>query len=290
MTYVQPPTAPPVATNTASGLAIAALAVGIAAFVLGLVPFLGLLLGLVGVVLGIIALGKPGRKVLPGIGLALSGVAALSNIAAIVVLFIVINLAPSSIDNFEEGFEEGFESGLDDSLSSQLDLSSSTTPCFSFETPREFIPNQSSAADEACYATREGWGEMGADGTITYTGVGAIWDQVLVEPIRVDSTDTWVPDGELDSMVDYLESNYFPQLGEVITLRESVTLDGEEANLTRLNSDAESTVTKATLVVKSPEPYSTANGDVQFFLITFVIDDERGDEIIDALVDSWRWH
>lgn len=275
MTFVQQP-APP---QRATGLALAALSVGIGAFVLGLVPFLGIVIALVGIMLGIIALVRPGAKLLPGIGIALSSIAALANIVAIIA---VVALLPGLLDNGEPS--PGVPIDAD-----KLDLATTDTPCFSFDAPTEFIPNQSSAQDDLCFATREGWGEMNDDGTITYTGVGAIWDQVLVEPVRVESTDAWVPDGELDSMVDYLEENYFPQLGDVISLREPVTLDGREANLTRLESTAESTVTKATLVVKSPEPYNTANGDVQFFLVTFVIDDERGEKIIDALVDSWRW-
>jgi len=272
---------PPPPAARASSIAIAALVVGIAAFVLGLVPVLGILIALAGIILGILAMTKPGAKVLPVIGMVLSGIAVLANIGAII---FVLTLAPSALPSDYQS-----PTASDDSESVELSLSESSTPCFSFDAPEEFIPNQSSDDDALCFATREGWGERSDDGTITYTGVGAVWDQVLVEPVRVTTSDTMAPDGEVDTMVDYLETNYFPDLGEIISLREPVTLDGQVGNITYLDSSAETTVTKATIVVKSPEPYDTANGPVQFFLVTFVIDDDRGDEIIDAAVSSWSW-
>lgn len=274
---------PPAARN--SSIAIAALVVGIAAFVLGLVPVLGILIALTGIILGIIAMTKPGAKVLPVIGIVLSGIAVLANIAAII---FVLSLAPSALPSDYQSPTQSDEADAE-TEPSELSLSESSTPCFSFDAPEEFIPNQSSDEDALCFATREGWGERGDDGTINYTGVGAVWDQVLVEPVRVTTSDTMAPDGEVDTMVDYLETNYFPDLGEIISLREPVTLDGQVGNMTYLDSSAETTVTKATIVVKSPEPYDTANGPVQFFLVTFVIDDDRGDEIIDAAVSSWSW-
>lgn len=280
MAYVHPPASPPIPAK-ASGPAVAALIVGIVAFLFGLVPFVGLLVATVGIVLGIVALGRPGTKAQPIIGLVLSGIAMLTSIVAIIVFFAFTNL-PSIWSS--DGIQFDGQSNA-----SQLTLTSVTTPCFTFEGPREFLNNQQSAEDELCFTTLQGWGELNADGTIAYSNVGLIWDKVIVEPLRVESTDTWAPDGELDSMVNYLETNYFPQSGEVISLREPITLDGQEANITRIDSAAETTETKATLVVKAPQPYDTANGPVQFFLITFVVVDERGDLIIDALVDSWRW-
>lgn len=272
---------PPPPAARASSIAIAALVVGIAAFVLGLVPVLGILIALAGIILGILAMTKPGAKVLPVIGMVLSGIAVLANIGAII---FVLTLAPSALPSDYQS-----PTASDDSEPVELSLSESSTPCFSFDAPEEFIPNQSSDDDALCFATREGWGELGEDGTISYTGVGAVWDQVLVEPVRVTTSDTMAPDGDVDTMVDYLETNYFPDLGEIISLREPVTLDGQVGNITYLDSSAETTVTKATIVVKSPEPYDTANGPVQFFLVTFVIDDDRGDEIIDTAVSSWSW-
>ena len=302
MTYAPPPTdqyAPPPAGPKASGLAVGALIVGIGAFVFGLVPFFGILIAITGIILGALALRKPGPKTLAVIGLILSIVAAIANIIAIV---ITVALLPAYFNDRDTGSndydysvsdddeEEAEEDVEEEETADELFLSSSTTPCFSFDAPQEFIANQSPDKDALCFGTRQGWGELDDDGTIIYTGVGDIWDQVLVEPIRVVTSDTYAPDGELDTFVDYLDANYFPDLGEVISLHEEVTLDGVEANLTRIDSPAETTVTKATIAVKAEQPYETANGPVQFFLITFVIDDERGDEIIDALVDSWEWN
>ena len=86
-----------------------------------------------------------------------------------------------------------------------------------------------------------------------------------------------------------LNRSYFPDAGEVTSLREAVSLDGVEANLTRLTSTAEKTQTKAFLTVFAPDSYQSAGEPVRFFVISFVIPDHNGEEIIAAAVDSWRW-
>jgi hypothetical protein len=231
-----------------------------------------------------------GRRSLVVVALSLAGLAAAIGVIVVSAPAIhgLMNIASYRSDHSDEATTSTDDPDAD--KSTDLKLVTFSTPCFSFDIPEEFIDNQSDVGDQACWAKRQGWGEMDASGTVTYTGFGSIWDQVLVEPILTEQSSTWASDGKVRTLVAYLETAYFPQLGEIISLEEPFTLDGVPANLTRFDSAAAHTQTKATLVVKAPSPYRTPNGDVQFFLITFVVVDERGDEIIDALVDSWRWN
>ena len=258
---VQPPQ-PPV-RQVAGGLAIAALIVGIAAFVIGWIPVVGAVVGIGGIILSIIALQKPRGRALSVTGLILSSIAIIVNLILTVALVVTLVSAGSwqSVD----------------------------TACYTFDGPKTYILNTSQAELDACATQLELWGERDADGEIHNTGVGAILGSVNVEPVSVTTSDELAPDGTLDSMVDALSQEYIPALGEVISLRESVTLDGVDANLTRVTSDAERTKTKALLTVFAPDTFDTVNGAVQFFVISFVIPEDNGDEIIDALIDRWRW-
>ncbi|MBG6215478.1 MAG: SirB2 family protein [Cryobacterium sp.] len=252
------------------GITLAALIVGISAFVTGWIPVLGLLLGITGIVLGILALRKHGRKGFGLMGLIGSALALLTNV--LVISVIVISLVSSGIGT-----------------SILNDAQPIITPCYSFNGPADYINNQSAEKTEGCITSQELWGEYDADGEINNTGVGSILGSVLVEPVRVASTDEWAPSGSLDDMVDFLNESYFPDAGEVTSLKEAVSLDGVDANLTRLTSTAEKTKTKAFLTVFAPNTYQFAGEPVKFFVISFVIPADNGEEIIAAAVDSWRW-
>ncbi|MGV8884788.1 MAG: DUF4190 domain-containing protein [Microbacteriaceae bacterium] len=283
--YAQPQQAPPPHPATpGNGLAIAALIVGIGAFVTGLVPFLGLLIAIVGIVLGIIAVRKPGGRGLSITGIGLSTLAALTNL---VMIGLFIWWFPT-LQNQPETIYDGAESGTD-APTQALELQLVDTPCFSFEGPAVYVYNTSADAIEACSTKLELWGEYNADGTVKNTGVGSILGTVSVEPIRSETVAGWATDGTLDAAVDYLDTNFIPQLGTVISLRESVKLDTSEANLTRVDSTVTETKTKAILFGYSPSEYATPNGDVNFFLVSFTTPEDNGDEIIAAVIDSWEW-
>ena len=252
------------------GIALAALIVGVSAFVTGWIPVLGLLLGVAGIVLGILAVRKPGGKPFGRVGLISSALAVLANVS--VTSVIVISLV---------------NSGIGTAILS--DAQPIITPCYSFNGPAGYINNQSAEKTEGCVTSLELWGEYDSNGEINNTGVGSILGSVLVEPVPVASTDAWAPSGRLDDMVEFLNQSYFPDAGEVTSLREAVSLDGVEANLTRLTSTAEKTQTKAFLTVFAPDSYQSAGEPVRFFVISFVIPDDNGEEIIAAAVDSWRW-
>ena len=252
------------------GIALAALIVGVSAFVTGWIPVLGLLLGIAGIILGILAVRKPGGKMFGRVGLIGSALAMLANV--LVTSVIVISLVSSGIGT-----------------AILNDAQPIITPCYSFNGPAGYINNQSVEKTEGCVTSLELWGEYDADGEINNTGVGSILGSVLVEPVPVASTDEWAPSGRLDDMVEFLNQSYFPDAGEVTSLREAVSLDGVEANLTRLTSTAEKTQTKAFLTVFAPNSYQSAGEPVRFFVISFVIPDHNGEEIIAAAVDSWRW-
>lgn len=265
---VAPLLPPPVAPTArpAGGLAIAALVVGIAAFLTGLVAGLGLVIAIAGLILGILAVRAKAPRGFSITGLALSGVAAITNLGAIA--FIVVAALAATSATAPQNM---------------------TTPCYSFDGPAGYINNIGDPAIEDCTTELELWGELNADGTIKNTGVGGIWGSVNVEPVRLSSSDEWAPDGDLDAAIEELSKEYIPALGEVISLREWVELDGVEANLTRVRSAAETTETKALIVGFAPESYPTSRGDVRFFVISVVIPDDSGEEVLDTILDSWRW-
>ena len=268
----QAPEQAPVSTRPKrrDGIALSALIVGVGAFVTGWIPVLGLLMGIAGIVLGILAVRKPGGKTFGRVGLIGSALAVLANV--LVTSVIVISLV---------------NSGIGTAILS--DAQPIITPCYSFNGPAGYINNQSVEKTEGCVTSLELWGEYDAGGEINNTGVGSILGSVLVEPVPVASTDEWAPSGRLDDMVEFLNQGYFPDAGEVTSLREAVSLDGVEANLTRLTSTSEKTQTKAFLTVFAPNSYQSAGEPVKFFVISFVIPDDNGEEIIAAAMDSWRW-
>jgi len=260
----------PNATRRSGGVVLTALIVGISAFATGWIPIVGLLLGLAGIVLGILALGRPGGKSFGRVGLIGSALAVLAN--AVVTTVIVISLVSS-----------GIGAGI------LNDSQPIITPCFSFNGPADYINSQSAAETEVCITSLELWGERDAAGMINKTGVGSILGSVLVEPVLVSQSDQWAPSGTLDDMVEFLNQSYFPAAGQVTSLKEAVSLDGAEANLTRMTSYAENTKTKAFLTVFAPDSYQANGQPVRFFVISFVIPEDNGEAIIAAAIDSWRW-
>lgn len=77
-------------------MAIAALIVGIVAFVMGWIPFFGLVVAAVGIVLSILALRQPRGKGFGIAGVILSGLAALTGIGMLLLIFAVIPASQSS--------------------------------------------------------------------------------------------------------------------------------------------------------------------------------------------------
>jgi len=288
MTYEQPaspqPTPPqpqpwvdPTPPQSAGGLAIAALIVGIAAFVFGLVPVFGLILGIVGVVLAILAFrSHRGRGLALG-GLIGSILAILTNIVLIIILIIAATLAPDTAD---------LET-LPEDEPMPVTTQAIDTPCYSFEGPASYINDVNTAAIAGCSTQLELWGELAEDGTFTNTGVGAIWGTVTVEPIRVATSDEW-SDGTLDGTMEYLNGEFIPSLGTVIT-DERGTLGGQEANITVVDSTQLETTHKAAIVAYGPNAYTTESGDVQLMVISFTTVEDDGEEILQQLLDTWEW-
>ena len=284
MTYATPappePTGPfvPPAKPGVGGVAIAAIIVGGIAFLVGLIPFFGAIVALVGLALGIIALRHPVGRGLGIGGTILSAIALVTNIVVIVALFVWgANVAPTTVS----------EPPVEVSEEPITDLQAIDTPCYSFDGPGSYILNQSDETTANCATKLELWGELDADGTFTNTGVGAIWGTVTVEPIRLETSDEW-SDGDLDGTMEYLNGEFIPSLGTVVS-DNRVDLGGQEANLTIVDSTEEETTFKAALVAYGPSTYPTANGDVQLMVISFTTVEDDGEEILDALLDSWEW-
>lgn len=163
------------------------------------------------------------------------------------------------------------------------------TPCWSYEGPQSFVNNISAQEESLCAGALELWGAV-RDGRVVPTGVGAIYGQVSVEPVRVSTSDSWMVGTDVDAAVDAVADSYFAQNGEVISLHEPTTLDGVPANITRVEGNVDATQTKAFITSFAPEPFTQGTGAVQFFVIGIVTPYDNGDELIDQVIDTWRWN
>lgn len=269
------------------GVAVAALVVGIVSFVLGWLLVAGLVLGVAGVVLGVLSVRRgPADRTFGVIGLVLSSLATLTGLAvlALFVLGITGNLAGGR-DGAAPTPPSDPRTAPATSSYQALD-----TPCYSFEGPGTWIDNQDDEATAGCRSTLQLWGSLLPDGTVLNEGVGEIYGSLSVEAVRTTTSDTYDPTRDAAATVTALEDTFIASLGTVTSLSESVQLDGREAVLTRVESDSPTTRTKALITVYGPQEYPAADEPVQLFLISFVVPDDSGDELIEHVVDTWRWN
>ncbi|WP_336708734.1 hypothetical protein [Oerskovia sp. USHLN155] len=68
--------------------------------------------------------------------------------------------------------------------------------------------NISADEERRCAGALELWGEV-REGTVVPTGVGAIYGQVSVEPVRVSTSDSWMVGTDVDGAVDAVADSYF---------------------------------------------------------------------------------
>lgn len=276
------------------GIAIAALIVGIVAFLLGWIPVLGLIVAAVGIVLGIVAVRKPTRKGFGWAAIGLSALAAITSIVTTIVFLIipltVVSTLPAITDPTPYVSEDDTsESDVDEwsAVSGQL----IDTPCWSYDGPEYFVNNISDSDVDACMGALELWGEWQADGTFKPTGVGSIAGQIQVDPYSAANVEALAPGGDVDAIVDAIESSqqYFSQQGTIISLHEPTTIGGVPATITRVDSNAADTKTKAFITVLLPEGYDVGGTQVTLFIISVTTPYENGDEQIDHVIDTWQW-
>jgi hypothetical protein len=162
------------------------------------------------------------------------------------------------------------------------------TPCWSYEGPALFVNSVSPDASALCYGAQELWGEM-HDGVVVPAGDGEVYGQVSVEPVRVEASESWAPGTDVDAVVDALAVSYFPENGTILSLHEGATLDGVPANVTRVQGTSGATQTKAFITAFAPRTYAPGPDEVRLFVIAIVTPYSNGDELIDQVLDSWRW-
>lgn len=287
------------------GLAIAALIVGIVAFVTGWVPIFGLLIAIVGIVLGILVVRKPVRRGFGWTAIILSALAALTSIIMIFVVFLGPALFWSAVggdsypeapyespqdDRDTEGDADAGEVPLDESTFSVVGGQAIDTPCWSYDGPKYFVNNIDSASVEDCIGKLELWGEW-QDDVFVPTGAGSTAGQILADPQLVSTVESVVPGSDVNAFVDAVEEQkgYFSSQGEIISLHEATTIGGVPANITRIDSNAETTHTKAFITVLAPRAYDTPSGQVQMFLISVTTPYQNGEEQLQHVIDTWTW-
>lgn len=287
------------------GLAIAALIVGIVAFVTGWIPIFGLLVAIVGIVLGILVVRKPVRRGFGWTAIGLSALAALTNIIMIVVVFLgpalfwsAVGSTPSPDAPYEspqddrdtQGDADAGEVPLDESSFSVVGGQAIDTPCWSYDGPQYFVNNIDSASVDDCIGKLELWGEW-QDDVFVPTGAGSTAGQILADPQLVSTVESVVPGSDVNAFVDAVEQQkgYFSSQGEIISLHEPTTIGGVPANITRIDSNAETTHTKAFITVLAPHAYDTPSGQVQMFLISVTTPYQNGEEQLQHVIDTWTW-
>lgn len=162
------------------------------------------------------------------------------------------------------------------------------TPCWSYEGPEAFVNNVSTEEENLCHGALELWGEV-VDGAVVPTGVGAVYGQVSVEPVRVATSEAWGVGTDLGGAVDLLADSYFAENGSILSLHEATTLDGVPANITRVEGSFEETRTKAFITAFAPERFASGTDEVQFFVIAIVTPYDNGDELIEQVTGTWTW-
>ena len=291
-----------------SGWAIAALVVGIGAFLVGLVPVVGLLVALVGIALAVVALVRR-RRTQPGLGLgitgiALSGVAALTNVAVLAVLVVVVPLGAAVADRaWDAGAGGGtWSDGTSDDWSDDSDdLADVSTSCWSFTAPADsWTLDGDAGACRTSLEVADGWGT-----TVDVVTVPASVSAGLVPAASADR----LADG-----VTALGTSWLPGVGTVVGEPEQVTLDGQPAALVRLVTGPDLSTPAAAVVAWSP---ADATGASSLTLATIRqsdggwedgdtgtdtgIDDPAGadraavsgaavvDRVATSLTTTWRW-
>lgn len=240
------PTQPVVARPGVGGWAIAALVVGIGAFLVGLVPGVGLLVALVGVALGVVALvlsrRRPGGLGLGITGVALSGVAAATNVAVLTVLLIALPIADRASREAVEALGR-----LDDSdygttsvtPDSPTDYASS---CWSFSLPAGTWASQDGT--DACTTSLD----VTDDTAAASTSVDVVTVPAAVAAALVPATST----DRVADAVAALRPSWLPGVGTVVGEPEQTTLDGEPAALVRLATGDDLGTPAAVVVAWSP--------------------------------------
>jgi len=279
------PTQPVVARPGVGGWAIAALVVGIGAFLVGLVPGVGLLVALVGVALGVVALvlsrRRPGGLGLGITGVALSGVAAATNVAVLTVLLIALPIADRASREAVEALGR-----LDDSdygatsvtPDSPTDYASS---CWSFSLPAGTWASQDGT--DACTTSLDVTDDIAAAAASTSTSV-----DVVTVPAAVASG--LVPEASADRVADAvaaLRPSWLPAVGTVVGEPEQTTLDGQPAALVRLAGGDDLGTPAAVVVAWSP---ADATGASSLTLVTVRadVDDDLGDDSSDGTTAGAR--
>ena len=264
--------AQPPALSGASGWAIAALVVGIGAFLVGLVPVVGLLVALVGVALGVVALVRR-RRAQSGLalgvtGLALSGLAAVTNVAVVAVLVVAVpvgaRLADEAASSWYGGdtgqgldgdpYGPGQGDGYDDG-DGAADPAAVTTPCWSFSLPDDTWVSADDSDADAC-ATSFG---VADDTAVTPVQIVTVPAAVAAGLVPATSTD------RVADAVAALRPSWLPAVGTVVGEPEQTTLDGQPAALVQLATGDDLGTPAAVVVAWSP---ADATGTSSLTLVT----------------------
>lgn len=235
--------------------AITALVLGILAVALSIIPWVGPSFGLVGVIFAIIALRKRGRKGMGVAGLVLSIIGILAG--AIVLLFVAFVFPAIGSAIAHGGYDDG--AGENSRYDENYDFSKdylATTPCYSFTGPKGWINHENPYSVDDCLTNLVDHGDL--DDTDRYVFDPEIYGSVAVQP---DYNGPTVSSGDID-------------------------LDGATASVATDSLDGWTT---ETISVTMPQTHKNYYGEFDELIITLRVEDADAEDVLDTLVDTWKW-
>lgn len=241
-------------------IGVATLVVGILAALLAIWPWVGLGVGVVGIVLYIV--GRVGQKS-SGValaGLIMSTIGAAGNVLVILIVAFVFPAIGSWVAH--GGYDDN--AGENSRYDEDYDLSTDyliDTPCYSFTGPQGWINHQNDYFDADCRANLEDHGALDDSGRYEFDSFGPnIYGQVSVQP----------------------------NFGEQTLQSADIELDGVDATLVTTRNVAD-TMDVVSIELLTPRTFTNYYGSFDALIITVEAPTADIDEIVDELVDSWRW-
>ena len=236
------------------------LIVGIVATLTIVWPWVGLGISVAGVVLYLVARTRTRGSGIAVAGLATSIVGVGGNVLVILLVMFAFPAFGSWVAHGGYDDNAGENSRYDEDYDPSQDYLIDT-PCFSFTGPEGWINHQNDYFDADCRANLEDHGPLDDSGRIVFDTYGPnIYGMVSVQP----------------------------NMGEQALRSADIELDGVDAALSTVRNDAD-TMDLVSIEVLTPKTFSNYYGEFDALIITIEAPTADVDDIVDELVDTWRW-